>query len=125
MLLYRQLQFSWDKIGEKTSDAASAKKLAPFIEAWEKKNFIPEEYAFSYRPTKAQPNAHAFFGKLSPSMPALEIHNLAFNTAKELTIPPAKMFEECYLALLGKLKGPKLGKLIEAIGVEIVKKDVL
>ena len=58
-------------------------------------------------------------------MPALEIHNLAFATAKELSIPPAKMFEECYTALLGKAKGPKLGKLIEALGIEKVKKDVL
>ena len=40
-------------------------------------------------------------------------------------MPPAQMFKECYLALLGKEKGPKLGKLIEAMGVEKVKNDVL
>lgn len=125
LLLYRQLQFSWEKIAEKTGDSSLAKKLAPFIEAWEKKNFIPEEYAFSYRPAKAQESAAVFFSTLSPGMPALVIHNLAFDTAKELSIPPAKMFEECYLALLGKPKGPKLGKLIGALGVDKVKKDVL
>ena len=125
LLLYRNLQWGWDKIADKTGDEASCTKLSPYIEQWEKKNFIPEEYAFSYKPQKAQPGAAAFFGKLSSGMSALEMHNLTFATAKELNIPPAKLFEECYLALLSKPKGPKLGKLIEAIGVEKVKKDVL
>ena len=57
-------------------------------------------------------------------MGALEIHNAAFSSAKEQSIAPAKLFEECYMALLGKPRGPKLGKLIEAIGVEKAKKDV-
>jgi lysyl-tRNA synthetase class 1 len=125
ILLYRNLQWSWDKIKQTTGDGAGIEKLAPFVEAWEKKNFIPEEYAFAYKPQKAQENAAAFVAKLKPGMPALEIHNLAFETAKARNIPPAKMFEECYAALLGKQKGPKLGKLIEAIGIEKVIKDVL
>ncbi|MCX6769499.1 MAG: lysine--tRNA ligase [Candidatus Micrarchaeota archaeon] len=125
VLLYRNLQWSWEQIIEKTGDKVSIQKLTPYIEAWERKNFIPEEYAFSYKPQKAQEKAAVFFTKLQPSMPALDMHNLVFSTAAELSIPPGKMFEECYLALLGKAKGPKLGKLIEAIGIEKVKKDVL
>jgi len=58
-------------------------------------------------------------------MTALEIHNAAFSTAKGQSVPPARLFEECYLALLGKPRGPKLGKLVEAIGIEKVKRDVL
>ena len=125
LLLYRNLQWSWEKISEKTGDSTAVQKLSPYLEAWEKRNFVPEEYAFSYRPQKAQGAAASFFAKLSPSMNALEIHNLAFSTAKELGVPPAKMFEGCYQSLLGKAKGPKLGKLIEALGIEKVKKDVL
>ena len=125
ILLYRNLQWGWDKIAEKTGDKTSVQKLSPYLEAWERKNFIPEEYAFSYKPQKAASNAAAFFAKLSPSMGALDIHNAAFSTAKELNVPPAKMFEECYMALLGKAKGPKLGKLIEALGIERVKGDVI
>ena len=125
LLLYRNLQWGWSQIAEKTGDKASVQKLSPYLEAWERRNFVPEEYAFSYSPRKAQGAAAAFFAKLSPSMPAVEIHNLAFSTAKELGIPPAKLFEECYGALLSKQKGPKLGKLVEALGVEKVKKDVL
>ena len=127
LIIYRNLQWSWEKISEKTGDAAAVEKLSPYLEAWEKRNFIPEEYAFAYKPQKAAEGsaARAFFAKLSASMPAVDIHNLVFATAKELNVPPAQMFKECYLALLGKEKGPKLGKLIEAMGVEKVKNDVL
>ena len=125
LILYRNLQWSWEKIMQTTGDAASVLKLQPYIEAWEKKGFIPEEYAFAYKPQKASGSAALFFGKLAPGMDALAIHNLSFAVAKENNVPPAKMFEECYLTLLGKPRGPKLGKLIEAIGVEKVMKDVL
>ncbi len=125
LILYRNLQYGWEKIATLGGDAASVEFLSPYVEEWQKRNFIPEEYAFSYKPTKAQGAAKEFFTKLAPSMAALEIHNAAFNTAKELSIPPSKLFEECYSALLGKAKGPKLGKLIEALGVERVKQDVL
>jgi lysyl-tRNA synthetase class I len=125
LVLYKQLQYGWEKIAEITNDQIAITKLAPYVEAWERRNFIPEEYAFSYRPKKAEGAAKAFFGKLMPKMPALEIHNLAFASAKEANVPPSELFEACYQALMGKPKGPKLGKLIEAIGIEKVKKDVL
>jgi len=125
LILYRNLQWSWDEITKKTGDVSAIQKLSPYIEAWEKKNFIPEEYAFRYSPKKAQDAAAKFFSALTPEMDALSIHNLAFSTAKETGTPAAKLFEECYTALLGKVKGPKLGKLIEALGIERVKKDVL
>jgi len=127
LLIYRNLQWSWEKIAENTKDSAAVQKLSPYLEAWEKRNFIPEEYAFSYKPAKAAEGsaARAYFEKISPQMAALEMHNLAFATAKEMNVPPAKLFEECYLALLSKTKGPKLGKLVEALGVEKVKSDIL
>ncbi|VVB99961.1 Lysine--tRNA ligase [uncultured archaeon] len=125
LILYRNLQWSWDEIAGKTEDKLSVQKLSPYIEAWEKKNFIPEEYAFRYTPQKAKGAAVKFFSALKPDMDALTMHNLAFSTAKETNTPPAKMFEECYTALLSKAKGPKLGKLVEALGIERVKKDVL
>ncbi|MFA6328435.1 MAG: lysine--tRNA ligase [Candidatus Micrarchaeia archaeon] len=125
LILYRNLQWGWDQIVQATGDASAVVKLQPYIEAWEKKGFIPEEYAFAYKPQKAGENAAAFFSRLAPGMPALDIHNAAFAAVKERNVPAAKMFEECYLALLSKPRGPKLGKLVEAIGIEKVKKDVL
>jgi len=125
LILYRNLQWSWDQVIQTTGDASAVIKLTPYIEAWERKNFIPEEYAFAYKPQKAGEIAAEFFRKLETGMPALDIHNLAFAAAKEKNVPPAKMFEECYLTLLSKPRGPKLGKLVEAIGIERVKKDVL
>jgi len=125
ILLYRTLAYPWGKIAEKTGDKTSIRKLSPYIEAWEKRNFIPEEYASPYKPQKAGANAAAFFSRLEEGMAALDIHNMAFAAATGLSIQPAKLFEECYLALLSKPKGPKLGKLIEALGVKRVKSDVL
>jgi len=127
LLLYRNLQWDWEKIAEKTGDALAVEKLSPYVEAWEKRSFVPEEYSFSYKPQRAAPGSvsHAFFSRLATGMAAVDMHNLAFAVAKEQNAPAAKLFEECYQALLSKPKGPKLGRLIEAIGVEKVKSDVL
>jgi lysyl-tRNA synthetase class 1 len=125
LILYRNLQWSWEKITKETGDAASVIKLSPYIEAWERKGFIPEEYSFSYKPKKAEGVPAVFFSRLAHGMDALAIHNTAFAVAKEHNAPPAKLFEECYMALLGKPRGPKLGKLVEAIGIDKVKADVL
>jgi lysyl-tRNA synthetase class 1 len=125
LILYRNLQWSWEKITQVTGDATSVLKLSPYIEAWERKKFIPQEYSFSYTPQKAEGSAAVFFSRLAHGMDALAIHNTAFAVAKEAGVPPAKLFEECYTALLAKPRGPKLGKLVEAIGIDKVKKDVL
>lgn len=125
LLLFRQLSYGWEKIAEKTNDPESVKKLSPYVEAWERRKFIPEEYSFAYLPQKAKGSAAEFFLRLQPGMSALEIHNLAFIVANEASVPPSKVFEECYSSLLSRQKGPKLGKLVEALGIERVKKDVL
>ncbi|MFA6213928.1 MAG: lysine--tRNA ligase [Candidatus Micrarchaeia archaeon] len=125
IILYRNLQWSWEQITQATGDASAVIKLQPYIEAWERKKFIPEEYSFAYRPQKAGGVAAVFFSRLAHGMDALAIHNTAFAVAKEHSVPPAKLFEECYLCLLGKPRGPKLGKLVEAIGIEKVKQGAL
>jgi lysyl-tRNA synthetase class 1 len=126
LILYRNLQLSWDKIAQKT-DENSVQKLSFYIENWEKKNFIPDEYQFKYSPKKISTDSfvYKFFANLETKMSAVDIHNFAFVCAKETNISPAKFFEECYLVLLRKPVGPKLGKLIEAIGIEKVKADLL
>jgi lysyl-tRNA synthetase class 1 len=127
LVLYRNLHWGWGKIAEKTGDKLAVEKLAPYIEAWERQSFMPDDYSFAYKPSKAGQGtaAHAFFSRLKPGMGALEIHNLVFSVAKEANAPPAKMFEECYQVLLGKPKGPKFGRLVEALGVEKVLSEVL
>lgn len=125
LILYRNLQWGWEKIEQATGDAKSVIKLSPYIDEWQKRGFIPEEYSFAYSPKKAEGNAAVYFSRLAHGMDALAMHNTAFAVAKELSVPPAKLFEECYLVLLSRPKGPKLGKLIEAIGLDKVKKDVL
>ena len=44
--------------------------------------------------------------------------------AKANSIAPKDMFVDLYETLGGKNRGPKMGKLIHAIGVEKIKKDL-
>ena len=86
---------------------------------------MPEEYAFSYNPSKAEGAVAEFLGRLKENQDALAIHNAVFEFARERGIEPKALFAEIYKTLLGKERGPRLGKLIVAIGVERVKKDCL
>jgi len=54
----------------------------------------------------------------------LGVHNAIFEFAKTNGIEPKQFFAMLYQVLLGKEKGPRLGKLIAAIGVGRVKKEV-
>ncbi len=65
------------------------------------------------------------FSSLAENMDADAIQNAVFNFAKENGIAPAEFFKQIYLTLIGKERGPRLGKFIFALGVAKVKKDVL
>lgn len=122
LLIHRQLHRDWGVIAEKVGDDEGARYLQPYVEKWLEKKMVPDEYEFSFTPQPITDDiARKFLLSLKPGMSALEIHNLAFNTAKENNIEPNKLFTLLYSALLNKPKGPRLGKLIEAIGVERVK----
>jgi len=49
------------------------------------------------------------------------IQTLAFQVAQEEGIAPQELFKQIYLALINKEQGPRLGKLVAAIGIEKVK----
>jgi len=66
-----------------------------------------------------------FFERLDEKMDALTIHNLVFENATANGIEPKEMFKQVYLTLIGKEKGPRVGKLIFALGTGRVRKDVL
>ena len=61
---------------------------------------------------------------LDAGMDALAIHNAIHDFASENGIETKTMFSEMYQALIGKERGPRAGKLIAALGVERVKKDL-
>jgi lysyl-tRNA synthetase class 1 len=125
VLLYYQIYGDWNEVGRLTDDPAGVIYLKPYVEAWIAQEFIPEEYKFKYQPMAKQPTANVtrFLAGLKTGMDALALHNAMFEFAKANSMEPKQMFAEMYDALIGKPKGPRLGKLLEALGVDRVKKD--
>ncbi len=128
VLLNHQLYKDWDKTAELVGDKEGVSYLFPYITKWLELKYAPEEYQFEFTPRP--PNKHkeavlVVAETLKPNMSPEEIHNLIFTTAKQLNIPPAEMFSALYNTLISKDKGPRLGKLIYAIGVERTKKVIL
>ncbi len=125
LLLY-QLYGSWDEAGKRSNDPLGVAYLRPYIEQWIAKDFIPEDYKFKYQPdkTKLSERTTAFFASLKTEMDALAIHNAVFEFAKGNGIEPRALFAELYGILIGKERGPRLGKMVFALGVERVKKDL-
>ncbi len=124
LLIYHILYSDWDIVSQKMGSEykEDITFLAPYVENWEKSGMVPSQYTFSFKPIFARSDAaKQFFASLSPSLNALDIHNLAFNTAKSLNAKPGEFFVELYETIIGQPSGPKLGKLIEAIGAEKVK----
>ncbi len=127
MMLYYQLYHDWKKVECLASDPEGVAYLRPYIGEWDESNFIPENYRCRYSPNskKASDNVLDFIRSIDPGMDALEIHNLVFDFSKSRGLKPGELFSGLYLAILGKEKGPRLGKLITAIGIDNVRKDLL
>ncbi|MFH1784946.1 MAG: lysine--tRNA ligase [Candidatus Micrarchaeota archaeon] len=125
ILLYYQIYGDWDKVGKILEDEKGVEYLRQYIEEWVNRGFMPEEYKFKYQPNAkpATENVKKFFSELSEGMDALAIHNKVFEFAKTNSIEPKQMFAEVYDALISKPKGPRMGKLIAALGIKQIKKD--
>jgi len=126
VLLYYQLYRDWSVVGKKLNDEQGVSYLKKYAENWMEKQFAPEEYLFSFSPKKTEDkNALAFLNALKEDMDATAVHNLVFETAKEQGVEPSELFRLLYLSLIGKERGPKLGKLVTAIGIGRVKRELL
>ncbi|MBI5159225.1 lysine--tRNA ligase [Candidatus Micrarchaeota archaeon] len=129
VLLYRQL-YDWKKVGELLNDAEGVNYLRGYADAWIKEGRVPEDYAFSLTPTEPKTEGEkklvlAFANALNSKMNALDIHNLVFSTAQQEAVPASELFKILYACLINKQKGPKMGKLVEAAGVEKIKRTLL
>jgi lysyl-tRNA synthetase class 1 len=127
ILLYHQIYQDWDKVAQILEDKPSVEYLMPYIEEWIKLGLVPEDYRFNYSPDKknASETSIQFLSSLNSKMDALEIHNGVFDFAKAKGIEPKQLFSQLYNTLIGKPKGPRLGKLIVAIGLDRIKSDLL
>ena len=147
VLLYHQIYQDWDKVAQILDDKPSIDYLKQYIEEWDKRGLIPEDYRFKYvgssvgaiitgkdkatsevgAITTGKPSEDVleFFGSLESDMDALQIHNAVFDFAKAKGIEPKQLFSVLYNTIIGKPKGPRLGKLIVAIGLDRIKSDLL
>lgn len=127
VLLNYQIYKDWDYVGRMLGDPEGVKYLSKYIDAWISYGYAPDEYSFTIKPTKPTDTTgvREFAERLSDDMNEIDIHNLVFETAKSLNIPPAAFFKTLYTAILGKDRGPKLGKLIYAIGPSRVREMLL
>jgi lysyl-tRNA synthetase class 1 len=125
-LMYYQISKDWDVVSAHYGiSKEDIKEIAPFIEEWIAKDFVPDDYNFSYKPAKAEGIVKEFFESLDISKDAEGIHNAIYDFAKSKGIPGGEMFRSIYRTMLGKERGPRLGKLIHAIGSEKVRGDAL
>jgi len=126
VLLYYQIYRDWEIVGKMLNDKEGVNYLAPYIKEWIARGFIPNDYQFKYSPVKpTDEKVLSFFKKLDKNMNALEIHNLVFEHARESGIEPKELFKKLYLALIGKEKGPRIGKLLFALDIKKIQKDML
>ncbi|MBI4399432.1 lysine--tRNA ligase, partial [Candidatus Micrarchaeota archaeon] len=124
ILIYYQIYNDWNKVISILNDKGGISYIAPYVEAWVSKGLQPEEYKFSFKPQRIEENANTllkFADTLDVNMSSLDVHNLVFNIAKENNLKPDELFKTIYKALLSKDNGPRVGKLITALGVEKVK----
>ena len=125
MLMYYQIYRDWDKVAEVVGDEEGVGYLKRYIERWVSQEYLPEEFAFTFKPERirAYESELAILARsLDERMSAEEVHNLVYTIAKERGVDAPSLFKAIYLTLIGKDHGPRLGRLIVAIGVDKVKK---
>jgi lysyl-tRNA synthetase class 1 len=124
ILLNYQIYKDWSKVGELLKDRDGVKYLAPYITEWLRRDFEPERYNFAVKPQKISVHKETvakLSAALKPRMTDVEVHNLIYSVAKENDVNSSELFTTLYNAIIGKDSGPKLGKLITAIGIDKVK----
>jgi lysyl-tRNA synthetase class 1 len=126
LLIYYGLYGNWDAVAAKLGHADDIARLAPFVQTWQAKGLIPDDYQFKFQPTPTDdPAILDWAARLQPAQSAIDIHQLVFTVAKERQIKPGELFARLYQTLIGKPRGPKMGRLVEILGVARVKDALL
>jgi lysyl-tRNA synthetase class 1 len=126
LLIYYGLYGDWDRVAAKLGEEQEVMALSPYIQAWKARGMIPDIYNFKFQArAAAHPNVREWAQTLRPEMDALAIHNSVFAFSKSRSLSPAQLFGEIYSDLLSKSMGPKLGRLVEILGVQRVRDALL
>lgn len=126
LLIYYGLYGDLERVAEVLHIPEDVRYLAPYVLEWEKQNLIPDIYHFKFQNKPASsPQVREWAQTLTPQMDALSIHNSVFTFARERKIPTGEMFQTIYTDLITKPHGPKLGRLVQILGVEKVRAALL
>ena len=128
LLINYQIYEDWARIAEKLGDMEGAMYLEKYVKKWIEDEYLPSEYVFRFKPTKAEElNAEIlkFAERLEPSMSANDVHDLVYSVSKECGLNIASLFKTLYLSLISKGYGPRFGKLVVAIGINRVKETLV
>ena len=128
ILINYQVYRDWDLVAEKVGDAEGVNYLKKYIENWIDLEFLPEEFVFKFSPTKVdtlQEELATFAKRLDSKMSTKDVHNLVYEVARGRSIETTLFFKAVYKSLIAKDYGPRLGKLIGALGIDNVKKTLL
>ena len=126
-LTYYQIYNDWGKVAEKLGDREGIEYLKKYIENWIKQEYLPEEYVFTYKPTRINElnkEIAIFAERLNSSMTAGDVHELVYKVAEENGVKTAKLFSALYSSLISKEHGPRFGKLVAALGVQQIKETL-
>lgn len=125
-ILYYSIYKNWDKVAELVEDKKGVENLKPYMQAWIERKLIPGKYLFEVKMNNTD-NADVIgaLSTLQPSMTADQVQNAIFEYSKANKIEMKDLFKGFYLAIINQDSGPKLGKLIHAIGIEKVKKALI
>lgn len=126
LLIYYGLYNNWDAVAQKLGHANDISYLAPYVRTWQAKGLVPDDYQFKFQPTPTNdPVVLDWAARLRPGLSAVDTHQLVFTVANEHGVRPGELFARLYAALIGKPRGPKMGHLVEIIGVARVREALL
>jgi lysyl-tRNA synthetase class I len=123
ILVTYALYKDWKEVGKNLGDEKGVEYIAPYVEQWFSRKWIPDKYVFEL---KGAPHEHSqlvkgFASSLNEKMEEQDIQNGVYELAKKNNVPPPELFKSIYLALISKPQGPKLARFIKILGVKKVK----
>lgn len=125
MVLYYNIYRDWKMVRKLTEDAKGVEFLEPYLKVWMEMGLVPDRYMFEIRTGEKPPEViKKFIETLDDKMSAEEIHQAVFEFAKGNSVEPKEIFRQIYIWLIGREQGPKAGKLIYAVGVKKLKKEL-
>jgi len=124
MVVAYQIYEDWDKVSERLGDEEGVNYLRWYARNWINKQYLPEEYVFELRGQKVgnlTVELHDFGQRLNETMTDQEVHDFVYAFAQERGLKPPELFKALYYSLISKDHGPRLGRLIKALGLSKVK----